>query len=206
MAKITLDNTEVRDCDNERLLLAKLLQLQQSGSGSSTSDLIAEIQSGLTGKQSVSSGEFGRPLNANAYSANDVVSTATGSLITFQNIADEEAGGGYITTARLVKSTAVTTLAVFRLWLFNSEPTAIDDHAAFDLLFADRSKQVGYIDFPCVSEGSGSTCATSVITNINLAFKCAAASRNLWGILVSKQIYTPGNGETFFVELTSDLN
>jgi hypothetical protein len=204
MAKITLDNTEVRDCDNERLLLAKLLQLQQSGSGSSTSDLIAEIQAGVGGKMTVVAGEFGRPTGAGAYTANDVV--GNGAPIVFQNVACEEGGTGYITNVRLVKNSTTTSNATFRLWLYSVSPTPIADHSAFTLLYANKAIRLGYVDLVCSTEGAGSDSASALATNINLKFSCAAFDRNLYGVLEAKMAYTPTAYETFWIELTADCN
>jgi len=133
-----------------------------------------------------------------------VVSNASGTSIVFPNMARIANGTGYITNARLVKSTPTTTLAHFRLWLFNIPPVPVADNAAFQDLYVYRSITVGYIDFACGTEGTGSDAADSLVTNINLAFTCALGTQDLYGVLTAKQVYTPGTSEKFYIELTAD--
>src|SRR5688572_28049103 len=101
------------------------------------------------GSTAVSSATFTRPADTNAYAASDAVSNSTTApvALTFTNVARVNAGSGYITTARLLKNGTTTANANFRLYLFNTSPTAINDNAAFTLLWANRATCIGYIDF-----------------------------------------------------------
>lgn len=206
MSLLTLKTLKLADNDNEWFLLAKILSsLTGSGAtaGSETS-LLQEIQSGISGKMAVVNGEFARPGDTTAYAINDVV--GNGAVVTFQNVGAEPEGSGYITNVRLVKSTATVANALFRLWLYNSAPAAIADNSPFTLLYADRAIRLGYVDLACTTEGTGSDSASALVTNINLKFKCAAGSQNLWGVLEAKQAYAPGASEVFWLELTADQN
>lgn len=158
---------------------------------------------------SVITATFTRPADTTAYAASDVVcnSTSSPAVITFTNIAKEAGGNGYIMSARLNKSTTTTTNANFRLYLYTVAPTPIADNAAFTLLYANRASRIGWIDFSSMNtEGTGSDSANAYVTAAGVKFTCAADSRNLYGVLVAKAAYAPGNAEQFFIELGCDLN
>jgi hypothetical protein len=208
MADIILHNTKLADCDNERSLLAKIL----TGLTDASTGLLPELRSKTepTDNQLVhgslvkSAVEFARPANSNQFAISDVVSDSAGTILIFRNLARIANGTGYITNARLVKSTPTTTLAHFRLWLFNVPPNLIPDNAAFQDLYVYRDVTVGYVDFAVGTEGTGSDASDSLVTNINLAFTCALGTQDLYGVLTAKQVYTPGTSEKFFIELTAD--
>lgn len=168
------------------------------------SALLTSVQSGLGVKMAVVSSEFMKSSGVTAYSINDVV--GEGTVSTFTNVGAKVGGSGYITNVRLVKSTNVTTNALFRLWLYSTNPTAIADNGVFTLLWANRDKRLGYVDLVCTTEGAGSSSAAALATNVNLKFNCDAASRDIGGVLEAKQAYTPGSSEQFWIELTVDQN
>jgi hypothetical protein len=147
---------------------------------------------------------FARPSDTNVYAVDDVV--GSGAVITFANLGRDLGGTGYITNARLAKSTAVITNASFRLWLFSAAPAAIADNSPFTLLWANRAIRDGYIDFACITAGSGSDSASAALANLNIRYSCATDSRSIFGVLTARQAYVPGNAENFFVELTVDQN
>ena len=162
----------------------------------------------VLGSLAVVTAEFTRPANTTQYAANDVVGPhTTAAVMTFTNIALASNGNGYITNARLMKSQTNTTDALFRLWLFNTSVTPISDNSPFTLLFTNRTNCLGYIDFVCITEGSGSDSASAIVDNINLKFACTGGVRNIYGVLEAKQAYAPAsNSEQFFVELTAIQN
>jgi len=159
----------------------------------------------------LSSATFTRPADTTAYAARDVVSTGAGALLTFANVVATAAGSGTIVKARLMTDQSANT-AQYRLHLFHTAPTAIADNAPYTMLYSNAGNRVGMIDFTaCATEGTGSTAAASMRPSSdgnslppNLAFKCAAASTTLYGILETLTAFTPASAQNFFVELETE--
>jgi hypothetical protein len=195
--------------DNVKQSIIAYLLCQLSGGGvpGSGSGLTTPTDAQLVrGSMAVVSATFTRPNDTNAYSANDTVGPTVAAVMTFANVGRVVAGTGYITNVRLVKSTNVTSNATFRFWLYQTAPAAIADNAPFTLLYANRAIRLGYVDLPCTTEGAGSDSASCFLANVNLKFACAAGSRDLYGVLETKQAYAPGALENFWVEITADQN
>lgn len=149
-----------------------------------------------------------RPTGTDIYAAKDAISNSTSApvVITFTNVARVNGGSGYITGLRFFTS-QVTNTASYRLHLYHTAPTPINDNAAFALLYANSTKRIGYIDITNVgTEGTGSDCASGINTDIRLPFACAANSRNIIGSLETLTGFTPDASQTFFFEMTADLN
>jgi hypothetical protein len=149
-----------------------------------------------------------RPANTTAYTAKDAVSNSTSSptVLTFSDLARVNAGSGYIVKARLMTNQSTNT-ARYRLHLFDTAPTAINDNAAYTLLWANRATRIGYVDFAaCQTEGSGSDAANSRNDTVRLPFVCASASRAVYGLLETLDAFTPASGQLFYIALTADNN
>jgi hypothetical protein len=149
-----------------------------------------------------------RPADTTAYAALDAIANSTSApvVLTFANLARVNAGSGYIVKARLMTDQAANT-ARFRLHLYHTAPTAINDNAAFTELWANRANRIGYIDFDaCTTEGAGSNAAGALNATARLAFVCAAASTTLYGLLEARDAFTPASAQNFFVELTAERN
>lgn len=154
---------------------------------------------------------FARPNNSTGYTAKDAVSNSTSAptVLTFANMARENGGSGSITKARLFIDSATAMLgAAFRLHLYHTAPTAINDNSPFMLLYANRASRVGFIDFPAtVTEGTGSDSSASLWVDLPLTFTCAAADNDLYGLL---EITTVGGVVTgahnIWVALTAQQN
>jgi len=151
---------------------------------------------------------FNRPANTTAYAANQVVSNNTiagsSSNLTFTAVVASNTGAAYISKARLVLNSSVTTNGQFRLFLFTVNPTPLGDAAQNTLLYAARAQRIGWIDFAVSTSGTGSDCAESEVVSINLPF--VAVDSNLYGVLVATAAYVPTSAEPIFVELTIDPN
>lgn len=163
---------------------------------------------------SVAAGELTRPANTTAYAAKDAVSDSDSAptLLNFANVARENGGSGYIVKARLFSNQSTLT-ARFRLHLFHTAPTPINDNSPYTLLYANRANRIGYIDFPAAgTEGSGSDAASSLVTpNVSggmlpLAFVCADNDPDLYGMLEALDAFTPASGQKFYIELDCELN
>lgn len=168
--------------------------------------LIYNASSGVAGYGNIFnvSAEFTRPADTTAYAPNDVVGPTVADVLTFVDAARVDGGRGYITNATIVKDETTVTNSLFRLWVYSVAPTPIADNSPYTLLYADRDSYLGYVDFACSTEGTGSDSAQALVTNVNLAFRCAPGSRNLYGVLEAKQAYLPASGENFWIGLTVD--
>jgi hypothetical protein len=160
------------------------------------------------GNTAVVQAEFTRPADTTAYTAKDAVANSTSApmVLTFANLARVTGGSGYITKARLMTNQS-TNATRFRLHLYHTAPTAINDNAAWTLLWANRANRVGFIDFDSLqTEGSGSDAANALNSTVRLAFKCAVGSRALYGLLETLGAFTPASGQVFFLELSAENN
>jgi hypothetical protein len=187
--------------------LSAILAALQAGSSSALLAGEAHIGS-VSGQSSLISASLTRPADTTAYTALDALSSSTSSptLLTFTNIARINEGSGYLVKARLVTNQP-TNAARFRLHLYNTAVTAINDNAPFTLLYANRATKIGTLDFDALgTEGSGSDCAEATNASARLKFVCAAASRTIYGILETRDGFTPTSGQLFFVELMAEID
>jgi len=162
----------------------------------------------VSGQSTVVGVTFTRPADTTAYAALDNVanSTSAPTILTFTNIARINAGSGYIVKAKVITDQSTNT-ARFRLHLFHTAPTAINDNAAYTTLWANNANKIGWIDFDAAgTEGTGSTAAESLNTSVRLKYICAAASRTIYGVLETRDAFTPASAQNFFVELTSEVD
>ncbi len=144
-----------------------------------------------------------------AYSAEDVLSEATtnglGTAWIFTSLVADNGSSGYIVRAQVISETTNVTPRL-TMFLFNALPTSeLDDNAANTaLLHADLANYVGRIDFPALEDIGGDSmalCTPSTYGNLPLAFTCGTASTTLWGVLVTRDIFTQGAGDDMTVIL-----
>ena len=183
-----------------------IVELKASGDGSGGDPHVPEHLVG--GSMATSAATLTRPSDTTAYTAKDAVSNSTSAptVLTFADLARVNAGSGYIVKARLMTNQSTNT-ARFRLHLYHTAPTAINDNAAHTLLWANRANRLGYIDFAATqTEGSGSDAATSQNDTVRLPFVCASGSRAVYGLLETLDAFTPASGQIIYIELTSDQN
>ncbi len=148
---------------------------------------------------------------ASAYDAADVLSesatASTGTAWTFSAVGKVNNGTGYIVKAHAISETTALTPRL-TLYLFNATPTSeLDDHAANTaLLHADLANYVGKIDFPAMEEvgaaDSEAMATPSTYGNLPLAFQCATAADDLYGILVTRDAFTQTAGADMTISLT----
>lgn len=160
---------------------------------------------GLTIEE-IAATEFARPANTDVYAANDVLcnSTSAPTVLTFENCSGEKGAGGYIAKARIFTDSATGLLGTqFRLNLFHTAPTPVNDNAQYPLLYANAVNRIGYLDFgPLETGGTGSNSSAALWIDIPLQYRCAQASRNLSGILVVRVVgAAPVSGQKFRVFL-----
>lgn len=147
---------------------------------------------------------FTRPSDTTTYAAEDSVN-ATGGVVTPQTFSVEDGvlvnlGSSYlIKTARLVTNSTTTTNASFRLYLYDTVPTAYVDNSPQPLVWADKDKRCGYIDFTLATGGSGSDSAEATVTDVNIAIRMQGTT--FYGILVAKAAYIPASAQQFYLEV-----
>jgi hypothetical protein len=130
---------------------------------------------------------YERPANATAYAAKDTVAdeTSGAAVLTFSNVVAYNGGWGDIVGAFLATD-QTANVAEFRLHLYNSAPTALQDNAACTApLFADLSKYLAYYH----------------VYQPRFSFKCAAASMDIYGILETLTAFTPASEQDFTIYL-----
>lgn len=152
-----------------------------------------------------------RPADTNAYAANDAVSDSTSAptKITFSGVAQSPGGWGYIVGAKLETNQSTNT-ARFRLHLFHTSISAINDNAAYTMLDANKAARIGYIDFPAAgTEGSGSDSAVAQAVGASSylprGFKCDTGLQAIYGLLETKDAFTPASAQTFRIELEIEV-
>lgn len=157
-------------------------------------------------KNVVLSTSFTRPSDTTAYAAEDSVNATGGvtSCITFTvaDGVDITAGQSLqIKTAILKTNSTTTTNGSFRLYLYDQSVSSFVDNAPFPMLWANRTKQVGYIDFTLSTGGSGSDSAECVVNDCNILVRTEAT--NIFGVLIAKAAYVPASAQQFYIELNA---
>lgn len=168
--------------------------------------LLKRIRTILT-ETIIVNGSFTRPADTTAYAAGDVASDSTSAptVITFTNVASQNNGGGVIVSAELIDSANQATKGIFELWLFDTTVTPDNDNAVFTPTDAELATLVGVIPFDVsyvgdVTAGADGN-AIYQAQHLNLPFKAGASSRNLFGVLVVRNAYTPVSAESFVIRL-----
>ena len=160
---------------------------------SSTNNALASINPVVTGS-------YTRPNDTNAYAANDVVSDSTGTPTNLTIATGLTSGSSaIITSARIRIDIAAIPAGMggFRIALFSSAPTAINDNAAFDLIDADKAKLLDIIDIDTPIDLGSRLWGTT--KNINSHIQLATA--NLYAQLITKNAYTPSAQDVFTIYL-----
>jgi hypothetical protein len=151
---------------------------------------------------------FQRPNDANPYVAGDAVanSTSAPAVITFAGAARTSGGTGTISLARIFDDANQATLGQFELYLFAVAPTPRNDNAAIAISDTDLVNLIALINF--ASSGfitnAGAGAAGNVLfekQGLNIPFRCASGDRNLYGLLVVRNGYTPVAQEKFTLQL-----
>ncbi len=148
---------------------------------------------------------------ASAYDAEDVLSesTSSGTVWTFEKIASENGGKGYITKAMVVSETTgiAPRLAAF---IYKATPTCskFDHLTTTNIIYADVPNLVGVIEFPAmVDRGTGGSYAVatpSTFGNLPLEFECASDADDLLVSLITLDAFTQGAGKKMTLSLTRE--
>ena len=157
------------------------------------------------GKVRICRASFTRPANTTNYAAGDVVadSTSAPTVMTFQGAGGQKWGSGIIQSALLIDDHAPTTAIDGELFLFDTAPANYgNDNAAFTPTTDELTTLVGIVSFATGDSVAGDASNNALIqaTNVALPFKCAGSS-DLYGVLVARNAYTPGNGTDIAIQL-----
>lgn len=151
-------------------------------------------------------GEFTRPSNTTAYSANKVVSDGTLLTLSATNPDGTQAaktlvaGGSYqIKSVEIVKSSSGTTNASYDVWIYSSGITAFADRANFTPTYENKSIRIGKTAVTMGTGDTNSTSAEGVNTDVNHVF--VATGPNLYAVPVVTAAYTPTSAEKFYVKI-----
>lgn len=139
-----------------------------------------------------------RPADTNAYAAGDVVNGTSSEAIEFTNIG--RPGAVMLITAahyRVDVASIPSGKGAMTLHLYSAKPANIADNAAYNLVAADRSKYVGSIEIPSVSD-LGDTIFSQ---NDELRKQVVMLGSSLWGFLVTKAAFTPTSAAVKTVNL-----
>jgi hypothetical protein len=130
-----------------------------------------------------------RPDNATPYTAYDVIGTDPATVFTFANVVKTAGNTAIITgvSLRIDVNALPTGMETFRLHLYDASPTAIVDNGAFNLIAADRSKYLGYIDIDLPLDMGD----TLYIENLNINKQIKTVTTSIFGQLQTKVPYTP---------------
>jgi len=148
-----------------------------------------------------------RPADVTAYAANDAIadSTSAPTLLEFTGCANAVGGQGYIVKTRLLTNQKTCT-ARFRLSLYHTAPSPVNDNAPKPMLYANKDKLIGRIDLdPCNTEDATSDAAFALSTTL-LPYVCAAADTTIYCILTTLDAFTPASAQQFYVEITCELS
>ena len=151
---------------------------------------------------------FTRPNDGNIYAVSDAVSNSTSApvALTFASVVRSAGNSGRILTARHIKSSTTTASASFRLWLYRTAPTPVNDNAQFPLLWANRTNRFGFIDFNHTTAGTGSDSSSSMVSFVGLDFITDSSLVDIYGLVMANQAYTPSALEQHFFELGIEVN
>ena len=141
-----------------------------------------------------------RPADTTAYTALDVIGTAVTSTLTF-NMGLPKKDKVLVVGVKLrIDAAAIPAgMGNFRLHIYNTDPTAIADNAAFTVIAGDRAGYQGYITIPApVLMGATIICQDS---NVNLPCEFADGSSTLYGVLQVVDAYTPASATVYTMTL-----
>jgi hypothetical protein len=142
-----------------------------------------------------------RTSDTNAYAANDVIGSATGSTAALTFPIAPSAGGEVMITSVALETDAAAVIsgeAGYRLHLYNvTPPSALGDNVAWDLPSGDRASYLGYVDLGQPVD-LGSTCYIET-NGVNKQIK--AASGNVFGYLTTLGPFTPASATVRVITL-----
>lgn len=145
--------------------------------------------------------EIRRPADTTQYAAGDVISETIARTLWFARAARSNGGGGVIQSCFVIDSTAETTKPDLELYLFNANIVIQADNAAWAPTDLAMEAFVGWISLSALTFKTCGGNGVIQTTDKGLAFVCAPTSRDLFGVLLARNTYTPISGELIRVKM-----
>lgn len=146
---------------------------------------------------------FSRSNNTTPYAAGQVL--GNGAPLTFSGFCFDKLGSSLILQATCVDEANQTTKPDLQLFLFDTAPTVFADAAAFAPVNADMERLVGIVSFPVANfivANAGSGASGNVVCDAqNLGLAINTLSRDIYGVLVVRNAYTPIANEKFLIRM-----
>jgi hypothetical protein len=145
-----------------------------------------------------------RPSDTPTYTALDVMSESASSGTDWDfDLIGPSAGKVVFTRATLrVDLAAVTSgMTTFRMHLYSSAPTAINDDAAYDLPSADRAKYLGYITLPQPVDLGATLWSDTETNGLPIRLQATLVGTSVYGILQSVGGFVAASATVYTVGL-----
>lgn len=168
-------------------------------------DVILNILSGglliTNGRTESVAASFQRPNNTPTYGVRVAISTLNPSYLIFNF---SKIYNGYITKARIITNNNSRTPRL-RLYLFNNNNvTMYADNSDFKILWDERDKMIGYIDFPALSTSSNaSNSSIAMVTDIRLQFNTDNL-KQLYGVIETLDSFPADANQEYYIELSAE--
>jgi hypothetical protein len=136
-----------------------------------------------------------RPNDTTAYAALDVIaeSDSAGTVWTFTGVGPS--GGGKVIVDAMTLEIDIASIpsgmGAFRLHLYSTSPTAINDNTAFNLPSGDRAKYLGYVETPTPIDLGATLWSETESMSFPVRKQVTLASSTVYGILQTVAAFTP---------------
>lgn len=143
-----------------------------------------------------STAQYTRPNDTTAYAAGDALSNSTTAptALTF-NVPFES----ILNEVLITSSVKGGTLPQFKLWLFDTSPTAVNDNEALALSDAQNDTVIAVIPFGSSTQSSATNNARLEATALQRIIK--AKTTSIYGLIEVTNTYTPAANEVIKVTL-----
>ena len=148
-----------------------------------------------------------RPNNTTQYAAGEVITQTTPVVLTFEGASRLPGGNSMIIDAIIMDSANQTLKLSAELWLFTAAPVMDDDNAVFTPTSAELLKLIGIMQFSTAFVGdaaagaSGNCALVSEHTYLPQNFQCASGLTSIYGVLITRNAYTPIANEVLTIIL-----
>lgn len=147
-----------------------------------------------------------RPADTTAYTAGDVISesTSAGTGFTVSNVVPISAGGGWFTRI-VVRCSKISITPRIRVHIFDSTPanTVFNDNAPATTVYAASITEIATVDLPAMVSGGTNSGSVTFVHDQYINFLLSGTDATV--ILETLDAFTPASGDTWYVEITSDV-
>ena len=147
-----------------------------------------------------------RPADATAYAAGDVISesTSAGTGFTISNVVPISGGAGRIKRI-VVRCSLININPALRIHIFDTVPanTVYNDNAPATTVYAASISEIATIDLPPMISGAANSGSVSQVQDKDISF--LSSGTDLTVILETLNTFTPSSGNTWYIEITSEV-